>query len=146
MIVSFDDRDRMRCVLFFKIYNFSEIHDKHWWKEQSPGNGNLDIDWSMTCLALRWSDLFAQRCWSRAEGRPARVHREKKFNWIKEMLAYEIFICRQWNNLFDSMISFIWMSTVSMKFGNIESIKILFEPRVCLVKPLNSTSQNNTIT
>ena len=35
-----------------------------------------------------------------------------------------------------------------MKFGNIESIKILFEPgkRVCLVKPLSSTSQNNTIT
>ena len=35
-----------------------------------------------------------------------------------------------------------------MKFGNIESIKILFEPRkrVFLVKPLNSTSQNNTIT
>ena len=35
-----------------------------------------------------------------------------------------------------------------MKFGNIESIKILFEPskRVCLVKPLNSTSQNNTVT
>ena len=46
------------------------------------------------------------------------------------------------------MISFIWMTTVSMKYGNIESIKILFEPskRVCSVKPLNSTSQNNTIT
>ena len=40
------------------------------------------------------------------------------------------------------------MATVSMKYGTIESIKILFEPskRVCLVKPLNSTSQNNTIT
>ena len=40
------------------------------------------------------------------------------------------------------------MTTVSMKYGNIESIKILFEPskRDCLVKPLNSTSQNNTIT
>ena len=39
------------------------------------------------------------------------------------------------------------MTTVSIKYGNIESIKILFEPskRVCLVKPLNSTSQNNTI-
>ena len=49
------------------------------------------------------------------------VHREKKINWIKEILAHEIFICRQWNNLFDSMISFIWMTTVSMKFGNIES-------------------------
>ena len=76
------------------------------------------------------------------------LHREKKFNWIKEILAYEIFICRQWNNLLDSMISFIWMTTVSMKYGNIESIKILFEPSkpVCLVEPLNSTSQNNTIT
>ena len=56
------------------------------------------------------------------------LHREKKFNWIKEILAYEIFICRQWNNLFDSMISFIWMTTVSMKYGNIELIKILFKP------------------
>ena len=26
------------------------------------------------------------------------------------------------------MISFIWMTTVSVKYGNIESIKILFEP------------------
>ena len=31
------------------------------------------------------------------------------------------------------MISFIWMTTVSMKFSDIESIKILFEQtkRVC---------------
>ena len=35
-----------------------------------------------------------------------------------------------------------------MKYGNIESIKILFEPskRVFWVKPLNSKRQNNTIT
>ena len=67
------------------------------------------------------------------------IHREKKFNWIKEILAYD---------LFDSMISSMRMTTVSMKFGNIESIKILFEPSkpLCLVKPLNCTSQNNTIT
>ena len=40
------------------------------------------------------------------------------------------------------------MTTVSMKFSDIESIKILFEPtkRVCLVKRLNNTSQNNIIT
>ena len=76
------------------------------------------------------------------------IHQEKKFNWIKKILAYEIFICRQWNNLFNSMISFIWMTTVSMKFSDIESIKILFKPtkRVCLVKRLNNTSQNNTMT
>ena len=45
------------------------------------------------------------------------------------------------------MISFIWMITESMKFNDIESIKILFEPtkRVCLVKRLNNTSRNNTM-
>ena len=34
-----------------------------------------------------------------------------------------------------------------MKFSDIESIKILFEPtkRVCLVKHLNNTTRNNTI-
>ena len=72
------------------------------------------------------------------------VHWEK--NLIKsEILVYEILISRQWNNLFDLMISFIWMTTVPMKFGNIESINTLFEPskRVCLVKRLNNTSQNN---
>ena len=45
------------------------------------------------------------------------------------------------------MISFIWMATESMKFSDIESIKILFEPtkRVCLEKRLNITSRNNTM-
>ena len=45
------------------------------------------------------------------------------------------------------MISFIRMTTESMKFSDIESFKILFEPtkRVCLVKRLNNTSRNNTI-
>ena len=40
------------------------------------------------------------------------------------------------------------MTTVSMKFANIESLKILFEPskRVRLVKRLNTTNKNNTIT
>ena len=40
------------------------------------------------------------------------------------------------------------MATVSMKFSDIESIKILFEPykRVCLVNRLNNSSQNNTMT
>ena len=35
-----------------------------------------------------------------------------------------------------------------LKFSDIESIKILFEPttRVCLVKRLNNTSRNNTMT
>ena len=71
----------------------------------------------------------------------------EKFNWIKEISAYEIFICRQWKNLFDWIISFIWMTTESMKFSDIESNKILFEPtkRVCLVKRLNNTSRNNTM-
>ena len=34
-----------------------------------------------------------------------------------------------------------------MKFSNIKSIKILFEPtkRVCLVKQLNNKSQNNNM-
>ena len=61
--------------------------------------------------------------------------------------AYEIFICRQWNNLFDSMKSFIRKITESMKFSDIESIKILFEPTklVSLVKRLNNTSRNNTM-
>ena len=46
------------------------------------------------------------------------------------------------------MISFIWITTVSIKLSDIESIKILFEQtkRVCLVKGLNNTSQNNTMT
>ena len=57
-----------------------------------------------------------------------RPHREKKFNWIKEISVYKIFICRQWKNLLHSMISFIWMTTESMKFSDIKSIKILFEP------------------
>ena len=63
-------------------------------------------------------------------------------------MRYDIFIFREWNNLFDSMISFIWMTAESMKFSDIESINILFEPnkRVCLVKHLNNTSQNNTFT
>ena len=45
------------------------------------------------------------------------------------------------------MISFIWMTTESMKFGDIELIKILFEPTkgVCLVKRLNNTSRNKTM-
>ena len=45
------------------------------------------------------------------------------------------------------MISFIWMTTESMKFSHIESIKILFEPtkRVRLVKRLNNTSRKNTM-
>ena len=45
------------------------------------------------------------------------------------------------------MISIIWMTTKSIKFSDIESIKILLEPtkRVCLVKRLNNTSQNNTM-
>ena len=39
------------------------------------------------------------------------------------------------------------MTTVSMKFSDTESLKILFEPkRICLVKRLNNTNQNNTIT
>ena len=40
------------------------------------------------------------------------------------------------------------MTTEAIKFNDIESIKILFEPtkRVCLVKRLNNTSQNNIIT
>ena len=35
----------------------------------------------------------------------------------------------------------------SIKFGDIESINILFEPtkRVCFVYRLNNTSQNNTM-
>ena len=35
-----------------------------------------------------------------------------------------------------------------MKFSDVDSIKFLFEPtkRVCLVKRLNNTSQNNTMT
>ena len=39
------------------------------------------------------------------------------------------------------------MTTVSMKFSDIESIKMLFEQtkRVCLVKRLNNTSQDNTM-
>ena len=46
------------------------------------------------------------------------------------------------------MISFIWMTTIYMKLNDIISIKILFEPtkRVRLVKRLNKTSRNNTIT
>ena len=42
----------------------------------------------------------------------------------------------------------IWMTTVSIKFSDIESIKILYEPtkRVCMVKHMKSTSQNNTMT
>ena len=80
----------------------------------------------------------------------ASLHREQKFNWIKEISAYEIFMCRRWKNLFDSMISSIWMTTESMKFSDLESIKILFEPtkRICLVKRLKNTivlSQNNTM-
>ena len=45
------------------------------------------------------------------------------------------------------MISFIRMTTESMNFSDIESIKILFEPtkRICLVKRLNNTSGNNTM-
>ena len=76
------------------------------------------------------------------------LHRENKINWINEILAYEICICCQRNNLFNSMISFIWITTVFMKFRDIESIKISFEPTksVCLVKRLNNTSRNNTIT
>ena len=46
-----------------------------------------------------------------------RLPREKKFDWIKEILAYEIFICRPWNNLFNSMIFFIWMTAMSMPKG-----------------------------
>ena len=36
------------------------------------------------------------------------------------------------------------MTTATMKFSDIESIKILFKPtkRVCLVERLNNTSQN----
>ena len=46
------------------------------------------------------------------------------------------------------MISFIWITTVSKKFSDIEPIKILFEQTKCvsLVKRLNNTSQNNTMT
>ena len=45
------------------------------------------------------------------------------------------------------MISFIWMTTESMKFIDIESVIILIEPtkRVCLVKRLNNTTQNKTM-
>ena len=52
-----------------------------------------------------------------------------------------LFIGRQWNNLFNSMISFIWMTTESIKFSEIESVKILFVPTklVYLVKRLNNT-------
>ena len=69
------------------------------------------------------------------------THREKKFNSIKEILVYEIFIRRQKNNLFNPMITFIWMTTMSMKFSDMELIKILFEPtkRICLVQRLNNT-------
>ena len=69
------------------------------------------------------------------------IHWKKKFNCIKEILAYEIFICREWNNLFNSMIYYIRLITMSMKFSEIEWIKILFKPptRVCLVKRLNNT-------
>ena len=40
------------------------------------------------------------------------------------------------------------MTTESIKFIEIESIQILFEPtkRLCLVKRLHNTSQNNTMT
>ena len=46
------------------------------------------------------------------------------------------------------MIYFIWMIMVSLKFSDIKSIKILCQPtkRVYLVKSLNNTSQNNTMT
>ena len=39
------------------------------------------------------------------------------------------------------------MTTESMKFSDIESIKIFFEPtkRVCLLKRLNNTNRNNTM-
>ena len=70
---------------------------------------------------------------------------ESKRSWPMRYLfaANEIIYLIQWYLLFE----WLW-NMVSMKYGNIESIKILFEPnkRVCLVKPLNSTSQNDTIT
>ena len=39
------------------------------------------------------------------------------------------------------------MTTESMKFSDIESIEIFFEPtkRVCLLKRLNNTNRNNTM-
>ena len=39
------------------------------------------------------------------------------------------------------------MTTESVKYTDIESINILFEPTkcVCLVKRLNNTNQNNTM-
>ena len=45
------------------------------------------------------------------------------------------------------MMSLIWMTTESMKFSDIESIKNLFEStkRACLVKCLNKTSRNKTM-
>ena len=60
-------------------------------------------------------------------------------------MLYEILICRQWNNLFDI---FYLNDHEFMKFSDLESIKILFERTecVCLLKHLNNTSQNNTMT
>ena len=54
--------------------------------------------------------------------------------------ANEIIYLTQWYLLFE------WPPE-SMKFSDIESIRISFEPtkRICLVKRLNNTSQNNTM-
>ena len=48
---------------------------------------------------------------------------------------YEIFICRHRNNLFNLIISFISMTIESMKFSDIESIKIPFEQIKCICLP-----------
>ena len=72
----------------------------------------------------------------------------KSMKFSEVISVYDTFVFPQWNNIFNSMKTFVWMITESIKFSDMEWIKHLFKPtkRPSLGKRLNNTSQNNTMT
>ena len=63
----------------------------------------------------------------------SQIHRDKvQLNEIDliDISAYEtLLICRQWSYIFNSIISFIWLTRECIEFSDTEKIEILFKPK-----------------